>query len=106
MEDANNSSKSKHEVPQAVILVIFGASGDLSRRKLMPALYHLSREGLLPPKFLVLGLGRRIQIGPEFVHHMQMRVRQYCSHKMEDIYWNPLASSMDALRANYQDPAY
>ena len=37
------------------LMVVFGASGDLAKRKLMPALFHLSRQGMLPPGFIVLG---------------------------------------------------
>jgi glucose-6-phosphate 1-dehydrogenase len=38
--------------------VVFGASGDLTKRKLLPALYHLEQSGLLPQKFVVVGVGR------------------------------------------------
>ncbi len=44
--------------PQDHILIIFGASGDLTRRKLIPALSELQKLGLLPEKFAVLGIGR------------------------------------------------
>ncbi len=91
-------------IPNGTILIIFGASGDLTRRKLMPALYHLARDLLLPEMFHVIGLGRKIQEGVEFIDHMKMRVIQYCSHKMEPQYWDPLASSMSSLRADYTDP--
>ncbi len=40
-------------------LVIFGASGDLTRRKLLPAIWHLDRQGRLPPEFTLLGMARR-----------------------------------------------
>ena len=42
-----------------MIVVIFGASGDLTKRKLLPALYHLEQSGFLPEKFAVLGVARR-----------------------------------------------
>jgi glucose-6-phosphate 1-dehydrogenase len=41
------------------IFVIFGASGDLTKRKLLPALYHLDQSGLLPEEFVVVGVARR-----------------------------------------------
>ena len=44
---------------QPCILVIFGATGDLTRRKLYPALYNLYRDNLLPQDFAVLSIGRR-----------------------------------------------
>src|ERR1700733_1411552 len=45
--------------PDPCIIVIFGASGDLTKRKLLPALYHLDQSGLLPEKFAVVGVARR-----------------------------------------------
>jgi glucose-6-phosphate 1-dehydrogenase len=45
--------------PDPCIMVIFGASGDLTKRKLLPALYHLEQSGLLPEKFAVVGVARR-----------------------------------------------
>src|SRR6516225_331965 len=45
--------------PDPCIVVIFGASGDLTKRKLLPALYHLDQGGLLPQDFAVLGVARR-----------------------------------------------
>ena len=53
------------EIPQNTILIIFGASGDLTRRKLMPALYHLAREMLLPTNFLLIGIGLGVGRGME-----------------------------------------
>ena len=44
------------ENPNTTIIVIFGAGGDLTHRKLMPAIYNLYLDGLLPQKFAVLGL--------------------------------------------------
>ncbi len=94
-------------VPDGTVLVIFGASGDLSRRKLMPALYHLSREGLLPPCLKIIGLGRRIQETEEFRLKMKHRVIQYCSHKMEDRFWGPISNSLFSMKADYsQDSTF
>ncbi len=45
--------------PDPCIMVIFGASGDLTKRKLLPALYHLEQSGLLPKEFAVVGVARR-----------------------------------------------
>ncbi len=45
--------------PDPCIVVIFGASGDLTKRKLLPALYHLQQDGLLPEDFAVVGVARR-----------------------------------------------
>src|SRR6266852_8394641 len=52
-------SQPQSRIPDPTILVIFGASGDLTKRKLLPALYHLEQSGLLPKDFAVVGVARR-----------------------------------------------
>ncbi|OLS29180.1 MAG: Glucose-6-phosphate 1-dehydrogenase [Candidatus Heimdallarchaeota archaeon LC_2] len=69
----------------------------------MPALYHLSRESLLPNNFQVIGIGRRIHEGQEFIQQMQHRVRQYCSHNMEQRYWKPLARKMMSIKNDFKN---
>ena len=46
-------------IPEPCALVIFGVTGDLSRKKLIPSIYDLSNRGLLPPGFAILGFARR-----------------------------------------------
>ena len=57
-ETVQASNKVEH-TPEPCIAVIFGASGDLTKRKLLPALYHLQQGGLLPKNFAVVGVARR-----------------------------------------------
>ena len=49
----------KERVPEPQILVIFGASGDLTQRKLVPAIYQMKRDRRLPPETTVVGVARR-----------------------------------------------
>ena len=56
---AMKASQSLERRPDPCIVVIFGASGDLTKRKLLPALYHLEQSGFLPENFAVLGVARR-----------------------------------------------
>ena len=49
----------EERIPEPCTVVIFGASGDLTKRKLVPALYSLARERLVPPGLTVLGFARR-----------------------------------------------
>ena len=53
------ATKKGERIPEPCIVVIFGASGDLTKRKLLPALYHLDQSGLLPKDFAVVGVARR-----------------------------------------------
>src|ERR1700729_3201798 len=69
-EDLSQVPKSGERVPNPGVLVIFGASGDLTKRKLLPALYHLEQNGLLPKEFAVVGVARR-PLGDEFAKDMR-----------------------------------
>ena len=53
------ANKGTEKIPEPCTVVIFGASGDLTKRKLLPALYHLEQQGLLPADFAVVGVARR-----------------------------------------------
>ena len=53
-------------VPQACTVVIFGATGDLTMRKLIPALYNIAADGELPPALTVVGFARRPKTDEEF----------------------------------------
>src|ERR1700691_2690103 len=53
------AAQSAERIPEPTIVVIFGASGDLTKRKLLPALYHLEQSALLPENFVVVGVARR-----------------------------------------------
>src|ERR1700689_1567976 len=57
--EAMQASQNIVRRPDPSIVVIFGASGDLTKRKLLPALYHLQQSGYLPEDFAVLGVARR-----------------------------------------------
>ena len=60
--------------PEPCTTVIFGASGDLTRRKLMPALYNLALQQWLPAGFSVVGFARRADTDDVFRHHMKEAV--------------------------------
>ena len=57
-------------------MVIFGASGDLTKRKLLPALFHLEQVGLLPRDFTILGVARR-PLGDEFAADMRAGIVEF-----------------------------
>jgi glucose-6-phosphate 1-dehydrogenase len=58
-DDIQKSKGGAERIPDPGIIVIFGASGDLTKRKLLPALFHLEQAGLLPKNFAVVGVARR-----------------------------------------------
>ena len=63
-------SSAPERTPDPCVVVIFGASGDLTKRKLLPALYHLEQGGLLPENFAVVGVARR-PLKDEFTQDMR-----------------------------------
>jgi glucose-6-phosphate 1-dehydrogenase len=58
-EDLSQIPHGGERIPGPGIMVIFGASGDLTKRKLLPALFHLEQVGLLPKQFAIVGVARR-----------------------------------------------
>jgi glucose-6-phosphate 1-dehydrogenase len=72
------------EHPANHILIIFGASGDLTSRKLIPALFSLKAQKLLPEKFAILGLGRTKMSDDEFRKKMKDSVLSYSEEKNPD----------------------
>ena len=75
-EDLSQVSQGSERIPEAGILVIFGASGDLTRRKLLPALFHLEQVGLLPERFSIVGVSRR-PLGDEFAAQMRAGIVEF-----------------------------
>ncbi len=69
--------KDKIEKPEPHILVIFGASGDLAKRKLIPALYNLALQNLLPDEFAVIGVGRTDLSDDEFQEKMHNAINNF-----------------------------
>ena len=77
---------------QPAILVIFGAAGDLTHRKLVPALYNLFLDQRLPEKFLILGLDRKIWQTEAFATHLREGVEQFSRRgKVEHETWQKFA---------------
>ena len=66
-----------HTKPESLILAIFGGSGDLTKRKLIPSLYQLFKQGKLPQRFAVLGLGRTAYDDASYRPHLDSALQQY-----------------------------
>jgi len=71
-------------VPEPFTLVIFGASGDLTKRKLIPAVYSLFRQGFAPEKFSVVGFARRPQTDAGFAEAMRQGIETFAHEKTAD----------------------
>jgi glucose-6-phosphate 1-dehydrogenase len=77
------------------ILVIFGATGDLTARKLIPALYNLAREGQLPPQFACVGFARRKKTDEEFRAEMKEAISKFSRVKpIDEALWKTFQNQL------------
>jgi glucose-6-phosphate 1-dehydrogenase len=85
--------------------VIFGAAGDLTKRKLVPALYNLSRTGLLNKRFAVIGFAVDPLDTDQFRQRMREAVQQFCTDRFEPPRWEALESHFHYISGNFTDAA-
>ena len=75
-------------------LVLFGVTGDLARKKLMPAIYDLANRGLLPPGFSLVGFARRDWEHEDFAEVVRESVSRYARTPFREEVWRQLAEGM------------
>jgi len=86
-------------------LVIFGVTGDLSKKKLIPAVYDLANRGLLPPGFALVGFGRRRWTHAEFAAFARESAREGCRTPFRDDVWERLAEGLRFVTGSFDDDA-
>jgi glucose-6-phosphate 1-dehydrogenase len=89
--------------PDPCALVIFGASGDLTRRKLFPALYSLAMRHMLPEHFAVVGVARSPESDDEFRERMKEAVQEFGRDEFKDDVWDWLAEGMRYVSTDFAD---
>jgi glucose-6-phosphate 1-dehydrogenase len=94
---------SLRRTPDPCALVIFGASGDLTHKKLMPALYALMLRRLLPPRFAIVGVARTEGDDDAFRKDMKEAVQKHGRDEFREDVWNELAESMHYLATDFAD---
>ncbi len=90
--------------PEPCAVVIFGATGDLTHRKLVPALYNLQRERLLPPGFSVVGFARREWSDEFFGNSLLEDARQFSRSGVEDALWESFAEGIFDVQSSFDNP--
>jgi glucose-6-phosphate 1-dehydrogenase len=90
-------------IPESCALVIFGVTGDLSRKKLLPAVYDLANRGLLPPGFVVLGFARRDWGDQDFEALARESARQGARTPWREEVWARLAGNMRFVGGSFDD---
>jgi glucose-6-phosphate 1-dehydrogenase len=91
--------------PLSCTIVIFGASGDLSRRKLMPAIYNLFEDGLLRKNFFVIGASRSIDSADAFRAVMRESIETFSRRPLDDALWRRLAEHVDHVTGDPKEPS-
>ncbi len=84
-------------------LVIFGGSGDLTRRKLLPALYNLMLDGLLPLNYAVLGIGRKPWSDDEFRKVAHSGIEQFSRQPLQQDTWTDFARRLHYVSGSSED---
>jgi len=84
-------------------LVIFGVTGDLSRKKLMPAVYDLANRGLLPPGFSLVGFARRDWAHEDFAQVVHDAVKEHSRTPFREEVWDQLAEGFRFVPGDFDD---
>jgi glucose-6-phosphate 1-dehydrogenase len=109
----NPRSESKGTPPSPLAMVIFGASGDLTKRLVVPALYNLAMQGQLPERFAIIGIDHNEKTAQQWsselhdflVGTLNSRDAEFEASRIDTDTWNKLASRMSYLRADFTDPS-
>jgi glucose-6-phosphate 1-dehydrogenase len=86
-------------------IVIFGASGDLTQRKLVPSLFNLYRKGRLPKQFRIVGYGNTAFTDDQFRNHLKDGLKEFATFKYKSEEWASFASNLAYQQGRYTDLA-
>ena len=93
-------------VPPDHVLILFGATGDLAKRKLLPGLFHLAVAGMMPERYRIVGSGRP-DGAPDvegFRSHVRAALEQFGRQELTDENWAPFADSLSFAPASAEQP--
>ena len=96
---------SLRRTPDPFAMVIFGASGDLTHKKLMPALYALLLRRLLPARFAIVGVARSAGDDDSFRADMEQAVRRHARDEFRQDVWDELAAALHYVSTDFADDA-
>jgi glucose-6-phosphate 1-dehydrogenase len=103
VENPLEEGLSLRRTPDPCTLVIFGASGDLTHKKLMPALYALMIRRLLPPRFAIVGVARTEGTDDSWRAEMEQAVKEHARDEFRQDVWDELAATMRYLPIEFAD---
>ena len=91
------------KTPEPLILVIFGASGDLTQRKLVPALYQLKKERRLPPEMTIVGVARRDWSHDYFREQMKIGIEEFSDGIEKEELWSDFEQGLYYCSGNMNE---
>jgi len=86
-------------------VVIFGAAGDLTKRKLLPALYNLKASGLLPRQLAIVGVTRKEKSHEQFREEQTNDIREFATRPVDDALWKEIRDALYYQAGEFTDPA-
>ena len=92
-------------IPEPCALVIFGVTGDLARKKLIPAVYDLANRGMLPPSFVVLGFARRDWGDGDFEALAKQAAQEHSRTPWKEEVWARAAGNIKFVPGSFDDDA-
>jgi glucose-6-phosphate 1-dehydrogenase len=90
--------------PDPCTIVIFGAAGDLTKRKLLPALYNLKSNGLLARELAIIGVARKPKSHEQFREEQSEEIREFATTAVEEPLWKELRDALYYLPGEVSDP--
>jgi len=103
-ESESGLARPKERQPEGCAMVIFGASGDLTQRMLLPALYNLALDGRLPPRFVVIGFARTDWTEEQFRQHAHEAVKEFSRRPLDQSVWDEFARRLYYVSGDYAEP--
>ncbi|MFN2578540.1 MAG: glucose-6-phosphate dehydrogenase [Pyrinomonadaceae bacterium] len=100
---ATESTDDKSHISPPCILVIFGAAGDLTKRKLIPAIYNLRKNNLLPDNFAIIGVARAEMNDEEFRRRLRDDMNEFATEKLQTEVWEWIAPRLSYLSGDFDN---
>jgi glucose-6-phosphate 1-dehydrogenase len=98
-------ARSKQKKPDPCSFIIFGVTGDLAHRLVLPALYNLAATDLLPDKFCVVGVARNATSGDELRHSLMQGLKKFATRPVDEAIAQRLLECLTAVAADPSEPA-
>jgi glucose-6-phosphate 1-dehydrogenase len=104
MNDSNGAGPSRTTLrPDDHVVVIFGATGDLAKRKLFPGLFHLANAGLMPDDFRIIGSGRHAVDDAAFRARVRASLDEFGGGPIDDALWETFAARLSFVASSAAD---